>query len=107
MRLFAQVGASAPGPVSSQQTQDPELVALSSAAEQGSGNWQAAVPAPDSVDGKAFATLRAQLGLAGWTLEAAEEAGSTTFFANRWGRSRTLPDLDAVGAFVRQVGVKS
>lgn len=56
---------------------------------------------------KAFATLRAQLGLAGWTLQALEEGGSITFLASRWGRSRTLPDLDAVGAFARQVGAKS
>ena len=56
-------------------------------------------------DGKPFATLRARAALAGFTLcTMTETAGLCFYLVSRWGMSRTLPDLAAVVAFLRQVG---
>lgn len=49
---------------------------------------------------KAFATLRARAGLAGWTL--APEGSS--FLAVRLGQERRFKDLAAVETFLRQIG---
>lgn len=67
-----------------------------------------AVPAAvlcDPTQTKAFANLRASAALAGFTLCAMTETDGQRFYLlSRWGMSRTLPDLAAVVAFLRQVG---
>ncbi len=56
-------------------------------------------------DGAPFATLRARAALAGFTLcTMTETDGLCVYLLSRWGLSRTLPDLAAVVAFLRQVG---
>ena len=57
---------------------------------------------PDA-DRKAFATLQARAALAGWTLASFTEPCGYSLC--RWGMARMLPDLAAVVAFLRQVGV--
>ena len=51
--------------------------------------------------GKRLATLRAQLALGGFVLQ---EAHDGSFIVARWGQSRALVNLEAVSAFLRQVG---
>ena len=51
--------------------------------------------------GKRLATLRAQLALGGFVLQ---EADDGSFLVARWGKSRALVNLEAVSAFLRQVG---
>lgn len=51
--------------------------------------------------GKRLATLRAQLALEGFVLHEADEG---SFLVSRWGQSRALANLEAVIAFLRQVG---
>lgn len=59
----------------------------------------------DPTQTKAFANLRASAALAGFTLcTMTETAGLCFYLVSRWGMSRTLPDLAAVVAFLRQVG---
>lgn len=59
--------------------------------------------------GKAYATLRARLELAAFTLHPAhlEQGAATAYIVTRWALSRTLPDLAAVAAFLEQVGVRN
>ena len=52
-------------------------------------------------DGKRLATLRAQLALGGVVLQDADDG---SFLVSRWGQSRALVNLEAVSAFLRQVG---
>lgn len=56
----------------------------------------------EGADSKPLATLRAHLALLGGFV--LEEAGDGSFVVSRWGRSRSLPDLEAVAAFAFQVG---
>ena len=58
-----------------------------------------------TIDTKRFATLRARLALAGWSLTRTDAGdGPVTFHASRWGMLRELPDLAAVESFADQVG---
>ena len=58
-----------------------------------------------AVDCKALATLQARAALASFTLRTMTETdGQCVYLLSRWGMSRTLPDLAAVVAFLRQVG---
>ena len=49
-----------------------------------------------------FNEIKARAELAGWSV--VEAAGG--FIVSRWGMSRALPDLAAVAAFLRRVGVR-
>ena len=50
---------------------------------------------------KRFASARARLGLAGYQLHFIDDGqGGSALFVQRWDRSRTLPDLDAVDHFI-------
>lgn len=52
---------------------------------------------------KAFATLRARLALAGYSLNRSDVAdGPRAFYVGRWGMVRELPDLAAVCTFADQ-----
>jgi hypothetical protein len=54
---------------------------------------------------KAFATLRARLALAGWSLlRTSSEDGPAVFFACRWNMPRELASLEAVAEFADRVG---
>lgn len=54
---------------------------------------------------KVFATLAAQLAMHGHQLVRSDsQDGAVTYYAHCWGHVRHLPDLDAVAAFVRQIG---
>ncbi len=58
-----------------------------------------------AADSKRFATLRARLALAGWTLSCASAAdGPAVFLAIRWNMPRELASLDAVAKFADMVG---
>jgi hypothetical protein len=58
-----------------------------------------------AADSKRFATLRARLALAGWTLTRTSAADSpVVFFATRWNKPRELAGLDAVAKFASMVG---
>lgn len=60
----------------------------------------------DPAQTKTFANLRARAAIAGFTLCTMTESDGLYFYLlSRWGMSRTLPDLDAVAVFLRQVGV--
>lgn len=62
-------------------------------------------PTTGQRDHKAFATLAATLALDGHQLVRSDrQDGAVTYFVSRWGMVRHLPDLDAVAAFVRQIG---
>lgn len=52
---------------------------------------------------KRFSTLQARCALAGWALAEIVDAGRSHYVAVRWGRSRELPNLEAVENFLRQV----
>ncbi len=54
---------------------------------------------------KAFATLRARAALGGYSLQIIDEHGDALYLVGRWDRSRTLPDLAAVAAFLDRAGV--
>ena len=59
-------------------------------------------------EGKAFATLAAFFELAGHTLTRSNPAdGAVLYYANRWGLSRVLHDLDAASQFLTQIGGKA
>jgi hypothetical protein len=63
---------------------------------------QAATAAAD----KRFANARAELALRGFTLQVVSGADRRAEYeVGRWGASKTLPDMDAVEAFARRVGV--
>ena len=63
--------------------------------------------ASDDAAGKAFATLRAQLALADYSLHRSEaEDGPRNYFVTRWGMVRELRNLPAVSKFVESVGVR-
>lgn len=52
---------------------------------------------------KRFATARARLALGGFTLHILDGGASgPLYFVQRWDRSRTLADMDAVEAFITQ-----
>ena len=54
---------------------------------------------------KAYATLRAELALAGHALTRSDpDEGPVRYFVSRWQMVRELRDLDAVRAFALQVG---
>lgn len=54
---------------------------------------------------KAFKTMAATLALQGHILTRSNPSdGPVTYYATRWGLVRNLPDLDAVAAFLRQIG---
>ncbi len=56
---------------------------------------------------KAFATLRAELALHGYSLSCSSaDDGPAGFYVGRWGMMRELPDLAGVVAFAEQVGVR-
>lgn len=55
----------------------------------------------DSALQKRQATFTAKLALAGYSLL---ELSDKTFLVSRWDRSRHLADLQAVAAFLRQIG---
>lgn len=58
--------------------------------------------------GKAFATLRAELDLQGYSLSRSSAAdGPVSFYVGRWGMVRELRDLADVIAFAEQVGVRN
>ncbi len=54
---------------------------------------------------RAFATLRARAELGGYALHIIDEHGDALYLVGRWDRSRTLPDLAAVAAFLDRAGV--
>ena len=57
---------------------------------------------------KAFATLRAELAIAGYGVSrSSADDGPLSFCASRWGRVRELRDLAAVIAIAEQVGVRN
>ena len=57
--------------------------------------------------GKAFATLRAELALQGYSLSRSSAAdGPVSFYVGRWGMVRELRDLAAVIAFAEQAGAR-
>lgn len=61
----------------------------------------------DDVAGKAFATLGAQLALAGYSLHRSNaEDGPRNYFVARWGMVRELRELPAVSKFAESVGVR-
>lgn len=61
----------------------------------------------DDVAGKAYATLRAQLALAGYSLHRSDaEDGPRNYFVTRWGMVRGLRDLPAVSKFAESVGMR-
>ena len=63
--------------------------------------------ASDDVAGKAFATLGAQLALAGYSPHRSNaEDGPRNYFVTRWGMVRELRDLPAVSKFAESVGVR-
>ena len=63
--------------------------------------------ASDDAAGKAFATLRAHLALAGYSLHRSEaEDGPRNYFVTRWGMVRELHNLPAVSKFAESVGVR-
>ena len=54
---------------------------------------------------KVFTTLAAQLALKGHQLARTEaKDGAVGYYVHRWGNVKHLPDLDAVAAFLRQIG---
>ncbi|HPW29537.1 MAG TPA: hypothetical protein PLL01_09130 [Rhodoferax sp.] len=56
-------------------------------------------------DAKNFANLQALFALRGHALNrVVAPDGSTSYFAVRWGMSRHMKDLDAVQAFLEQLG---
>ena len=56
-------------------------------------------------DSKRFATLRARLALAGFTVQAVD--GTAGCLVSRWGMSSELPDILAVHAFANQAVVRN
>ena len=59
---------------------------------------------PDDAD-KRFPNLRARCALAGHELHRIDMgAGQHAYLISRWNLTRQLPDLDAVAAFLAQVG---
>lgn len=57
---------------------------------------------------KDFATLRAQFAMHGHTLHRTSPTdGAVTYYAQRWGLVRNLPDLEAAGRFLAQIGGRS
>jgi hypothetical protein len=53
---------------------------------------------------KRFTTLQAKLAFSAWVLDEIRDADGVHYLASRWGRSRSLPDLDAVQRFLEQIG---
>lgn len=54
---------------------------------------------------KVFATLAAQLAMHGHQLARSDsQDGAVHYYVHYWGQVFHLPDLDAVAAFVRQIG---
>ena len=63
---------------------------------------------PSAGDNKAFATLRAELALQGYSLSRSSAAdGPVSFYVGRCGMVRELPSLAAALAFAEQVGVRN
>lgn len=56
-----------------------------------------------TTDDKTFATLQAQAALAGITVF---RTAHGDYMVSRWSWSRTLPDLAAVEALLRQMGMR-
>jgi len=57
--------------------------------------------ASDDVHGKALATMKARAALCGCSLHEMADGG---FLVGRWGYSKALPCLRAVGDLLRQIG---
>lgn len=58
-----------------------------------------------NADDKQFATLRARLALAGHVLSRSNPTdGEIRYFSSPWGMTREFRDLDAVAAFLDQIG---
>lgn len=75
------------------------------AAEDKAGEQILEQPAPECQDdGGAFAQLQAQAVAAGAKLH---RLGSGGFVVSRWGWAKDCPDLAAVGAFLKRLGVRS
>ena len=56
-------------------------------------------------EGKVFASLAARFALAGHSLTRSNPAdGAVIYYAERWGLSRALPDLQAAAHFLAQIG---
>jgi len=56
-------------------------------------------------DRKEFASLQAAFALRGHELTKTESTdGSVSYYACRWGLSRHLPHMEAVKAFLHQIG---
>ncbi|MBG6082717.1 hypothetical protein [Rubrivivax gelatinosus] len=81
------------------------LAGADRAAEDKAGGQILAQPAPECQDdGGAFAHLQAQAAAAGAKLHRLAGGG---FLVSRWGWARECPDLAAVGAFLKRLGVRS
>lgn len=112
---LASLGTAAAGPAGLSPPESDEAHRLAGAAGF-RGHWQD--DRPDSppeladeqagaADTKWFATLRARLALAGWTLSrTAAGDGPATYYAIRWGMARDLASLDAVAEFADRVGAR-
>jgi len=61
-----------------------------------------------SANDKEFSTLRAQAALRGHGLHrSSPQDGPVIYWVTRWGVTRDLPNIDAVRAFIRQIGCKA
>jgi hypothetical protein len=100
MGALRTVGAVAPGPVTPARSDEAAWQGGSGVAVENGENLNSASPTA-GVQGKAFATLQAQLALAGFQLT---KDGHGGFVVASWGRHRDLDSLTAVEAFARQVG---
>ena len=69
---------------------------------------QAAQRAAVEIADKAFASLRARLALAGFTVHLTDDgAGGCAYLVSRWAQYRTFADRDALAAFAHNVGAAS
>lgn len=98
------------GPVTPESDEAPTVGAARGFKDQttvdvnDSGRASVARQGPQAIDvGERWATLRAQAGLAGWTLA----VDGRHLVARRWGQTRILANMDAAEAFFRRIGVLS
>ena len=67
---------------------------------------QAAQRAAVEIADKAFASLRAKVALAGFTVHLIDDGGGgCAYLVSRWAQYRTFADRDALAAFAKLVGV--
>lgn len=100
MDALRTVGAVAPGPVTPTRSDEAAWQGGSGVAVESGESLDCAAPG-SGAQGKAFATLQAQLALAGFQLTRDGRGG---FVVASLGRHRDLDSLGAVEAFARQVG---